>query len=457
MEVAVAHRLVRASCLLAALFVVVGGPAALAQEEIYVTNANSNTVTVYARTASGNIAPLRTLVGAATGLATPRGVAVDRVNNELFVVNHTPPESITVYPRTANGNVAPLRTITGAGTTLADPTGLSVDPVNNEIAVANRIGAYITIYSRTATGNATPLRTLIGGSTSLSNPTDVVIDVVNNELVVANNGRLITVYARTASGNVSPGRTISGATTGFNNGPIGIAVDTVNNEFEVTNPAFGPSFLPSVLAFSRTATGDVAPLRAIDGAATGLSTNPNGVAVDTVNNELAMANGGNNSIRVWTRTADGNAAPLRVISGGLTLLNNPQYLVVLTGAVSSHFFTVTPCRVVDTRGAGGPFGGPALAINADRAFVIGGQCGIPLTAKSVSFNLTITGPTDAGDLRVFPSGGGLPLVSTSNWRSGQTRANNAVVGLGDSGGITVHPDQATGAVHVIIDVNGYYQ
>jgi hypothetical protein len=123
----------------------------------------------------------------------------------------------------------------------------------------------------------------------------------------------------------------------------------------------------------------------------------------------------------------------------------------------ASFFTVTPCRVADTRNPAGSYGGPALAANVDRTFVIGGQCGIPSGAKAVSFNFTITQPTAAGDLRVFPAGSGLPLVSTLNWGPSQTRANNAVVALGLSDDVTVHPDQASGTVHLIIDVNGYFQ
>ncbi|HYT32966.1 MAG TPA: hypothetical protein VEO37_10260, partial [Thermoanaerobaculia bacterium] len=123
----------------------------------------------------------------------------------------------------------------------------------------------------------------------------------------------------------------------------------------------------------------------------------------------------------------------------------------------ASFFTVSPCRVADTRDPVGPYGGPALAANVDRTFVIGGQCAIPLTAKAVSFNFTITQPTALGDLRAFPAGGGLPLVSNLNWNAGQTRANNAVVALGAAADLTVHPDQGSGTVHLIIDVNGYFQ
>jgi hypothetical protein len=75
----------------------------------------------------------------------------------------------------------------------------------------------------------------------------------------------------------------------------------------------------------------------------------------------------------------------------------------------------------------------------------------------VAFNFTITQPTGFGDLRIFPAGGGLPLVSTINWSPGQTRANNAFVFLGSAGDLTAHVDQSSGTVHFIIDVNGYFR
>src|SRR4029077_187725 len=51
---------------------------------------------------------------------------------------------------------------------------------------------------------------------------------------------------------------------------------------------------------------------------------------------------------------------------------------------SAHFYTVTPCRVADTRSPVGPYGGPSLVAGADRTFVFGGQCGIPPTAVAVA-------------------------------------------------------------------------
>jgi len=87
---------------------------------------------------------------------------------------------------------------------------------------------------------------------------------------------------------------------------------------------------------------------------------------------------------------------------------------------TTSYFTVAPCRVVDTRHPAGALGGPALAAGAARSFTLPGACGIPPGAKSVSINLTVTQPTAAGDLRLYPSGGVAPLFSTINYRQGQT-------------------------------------
>jgi hypothetical protein len=54
--------------------------------------------------------------------------------------------------------------------------------------------------------------------------------------------------------------------------------------------------------------------------------NPNGLVVDTVNNEILVANDTNNSVTVYSRTATGNVAPIRTLNGAATSLNGPFYL-----------------------------------------------------------------------------------------------------------------------------------
>jgi len=142
--------------------------------------------------------------------------------------------------------------------------------------------------------------------------------------------------------------------------------------------------------------------------------------------------------------------------GLLTIIGGPTPTPTPTPA-PTRYFSITPCRIVDTRGPAGPLGGPALAAKAVRTFSIAGQCGIPSSAVAVSINVTVTQPSAAGDLRVFPGGTSLPLVSAINYQPGQTRANNAVAKVGAAGDLAVRCDQASGTVQLIIDANGYFQ
>jgi uncharacterized repeat protein (TIGR01451 family) len=63
----------------------------------------------------------------------------------------------------------------------------------------------------------------------------------------------------------------------------------------------------------------------------------------------------------------------------------------------AEFYTLAPCRVVDTRGLGAPVGGPALQGQQTRVFAVAGHCGIPSSAKALSLNVTVTQPTVAGE------------------------------------------------------------
>ena len=129
-----------------------------------------------------------------------------------------------------------------------------------------------------------------------------------------------------------------------------------------------------------------------------------------------------------------------------------------SGAACGSFYTLAPCRLIDTRNPTGPYGGPALAAGVSRSFVLTGQCGIPTTATAVSLNVvSITPSTGPAFLTGFPGGLPLPLVSTVNSGAGQIRANNAVVALGGGGDVQVFCGQGAGTSHLVVDVNGYFQ
>ncbi|HEX9189727.1 MAG TPA: metallophosphoesterase [Vicinamibacteria bacterium] len=123
------------------------------------------------------------------------------------------------------------------------------------------------------------------------------------------------------------------------------------------------------------------------------------------------------------------------------------------------FYTVTPCRLVDTRDPPGPAGGPALAAGSTRVFLMTGRCGIPTEATALALNVTVVSPTAAGHLRLFPAGPVPPLASAINFAPGLTRANNAVATLSTAGETAVRCDMAApaGTVHLVVDVTGYFR
>jgi len=129
---------------------------------------------------------------------------------------------------------------------------------------------------------------------------------------------------------------------------------------------------------------------------------------------------------------------------------------VVTVVLTRGYYTVTPCRVFDSRHAG--LGGPnPLPGGSTTPVPIAGHCGIPPEATAVALNVTVTAPTGPGHLTLFPDGTPRPLASVSNYASGQTRANNAAIPLGASGSLDIFVGQASGSAHVIVDVSGYFR
>ena len=115
--------------------------------------------------------------------------------------------------------------------------------------------------------------------------------------------------------------------------------------------------------------------------------------------------------------------------------------------------------VVDTRGAPGPSGGPALAAGGpDRAFTLAGACGIPADAAAVSANITVVSPGALGYLAIYRGDGVLPGTSNISFGASQTRASAALLllALDGTGGVKVR-NASAGSVDLVLDVNGYFQ
>jgi glucose/arabinose dehydrogenase len=128
-----------------------------------------------------------------------------------------------------------------------------------------------------------------------------------------------------------------------------------------------------------------------------------------------------------------------------------------TDSGALDFFTLTPCRLVDTRNPAGPRGGPALAAGATRDFPLANACGVPATARALAVTLTVVGAANAGNLRLYSADELQPATSTISFRAAQTRGTNAVVSLGAAGDLSVFCAMTAGTAHFVLDVTGYFQ
>lgn len=132
-------------------------------------------------------------------------------------------------------------------------------------------------------------------------------------------------------------------------------------------------------------------------------------------------------------------------------------VVANTPSGATKLYPLTPCRLVDTRNANGPYGGPALTAGAVRNFVVAGRCGIPSGAVALSLNLAVINPSSNGYMTLYPgpAGSSLPLAATINYRSGRVLANNALVRVG-SDSLNAY-NSGPGSTHFVIDINGYFK
>ncbi len=121
---------------------------------------------------------------------------------------------------------------------------------------------------------------------------------------------------------------------------------------------------------------------------------------------------------------------------------------------SLSFYSVTPCRVVDTRNPASSLGGPLMSGGSIRSFPIpSSSCGVPNSAAAYSFNVTVVPRRPLGYLTTWPTGQPQPVVSTLNSGDGSIVANAAIVPAGTNGAVSFF---VTDDTDVIIDVNGYF-
>jgi hypothetical protein len=173
-----------------------------------------------------------------------------------------------------------------------------------------------------------------------------------------------------------------------------------------------------------------------------------------------------------------NQAEGQVTAKTLPQSATPQLLfpgnAVSTDALT--FVAITPCRLVDTRGAGAgfnggvsPFDGPSITGAETVTFPLQSSteatdnttpapCGaVPIIAQAYSFNVTAI-PHDGGAvdyITLWPTGSARPAVSNINDTQGLIVANAAIVAAGTLGSVNLY-NSGPATINVIIDMNGYF-
>ena len=162
----------------------------------------------------------------------------------------------------------------------------------------------------------------------------------------------------------------------------------------------------------------------------------------------AIVPSGNNAVSVYvTDTTD-------------VILDIDGYFIPASSQ-TYEFYSVTPCRVVDTRsGSNEPegLGPPSLQAQMPRDLpILSSPCLQGITDPlAYSFNVTVV-PNPAGQplgyLTVWPAGETQPTVSTLNNPTATVVANAAIVPAASNGDIDVYAYNST---DLIIDIDGYF-
>lgn len=128
---------------------------------------------------------------------------------------------------------------------------------------------------------------------------------------------------------------------------------------------------------------------------------------------------------------------------------------------------VTPCRIIDTRNAGGVlaagtthgFKGWSTTNYASQGGAATSNCNIPANTDTAAIvvNFTVVTPSTGGYITAYPSDVVQPLAASLNFNAADVKGNNAILKLNQTGvGVTHLNIYTTSTTHLVADVVGYY-
>ncbi|MCB0972208.1 MAG: hypothetical protein KDA97_11940, partial [Acidimicrobiales bacterium] len=138
------------------------------------------------------------------------------------------------------------------------------------------------------------------------------------------------------------------------------------------------------------------------------------------------------------------------------------------------YVPMSPCRIVDTRQAGGALGDREIRdffVSGDLAFEDqggrAGGCDIPIGVSAIEASVTAVDPDDSGFFRAWPPAEAMPNATFMNFDEGMDITNTGSIalnptyleepGANDVGGLyQLRVRNFGGSSHYVIDVQGYW-
>jgi len=371
---------------------------------------NSATNKVYvANLWTGNVTVIDGATNSTATVADPSAsgiqsvaVAVNSVTNKIYVANN----NMLGFSNTTVGNVTVIDGATNSTTTITDPNAISpvalaLNPVTNKIYIANEGD-----YPASNHGNVTVIDGATNSVTTLTDsnalaPVGVAVNQTAKKIYVAD----ANDSALTGNGGVT---VIDGATNSLSfvsTGPNShilhaVALDSVTNTIFVTSEG----------CFQEDPCRNPGSITVINGATNAVTTvinpsahNPEGVAVNEMNNRIYVANTGSSNVTVM----DGGAIPtshtLSVVqegSGSGTVTSTPTGINCGTSCAAS-FTSGTTVSLAASPASGSQFTG--WSTNC----VGMGSCSVTLITSDEFVTATFNGTGSPPDFSITPASASL--------------------------------------------------
>jgi hypothetical protein len=301
-----------------------GGP-----EVLYVANADSGPVNGYRASSSGAVAPIREASNPQdpNTVWDPWGVAIDRAGN-IYVQTFLSDATTFVFGANPLAGVAPSRIFRVYG---PDSRAIAVDNEGYEYVASGEAGSLIAVAPPGAAGTAgglysvEPVRTFATGEGTFNPWPDILATSGRNLLVATANssGNAIESYEGGAGGRSTPVGVLGGGATAL--GACATTCDHVSiassaSTSDIYAAVSGGGEEAHISVFAPNASGNVAPLRTIEGSATGLDGKViTGIAVSRATGAIyvmvkAAEFEAAGQIEVFGAGAGGNAAPAQTFT-----------------------------------------------------------------------------------------------------------------------------------------------